>query len=227
MVIVGIVVPIIRRTPRVVIICPPAGIDGRSAYKNGAHIVVRTIHIRRTDNLHIRRLVVHLCGQSCYVLENILRQHRLNNNHMVISIDRLYHTQIVHIPVTVQVQRRQHIRGRVEQHLELFQRVGLGKRSPHGTEVKEKTDVFAQRSDFYHSGSGFCWRRLDNRCCGDRMLHIRTAINDPRRRLLIHHGARFGGHCRGNNTCHTTAHTQCNCRTKEKKFRIFHILLYF
>ena len=46
MVMVGIVVPIIRRTPRVVIICPPAGIDGRSAYKNGAHIVVRTIHIR-------------------------------------------------------------------------------------------------------------------------------------------------------------------------------------
>ena len=100
-VVMRIIVPVVRRTPRVVTRTPPVREHRRSTYKHRANVVVGAIDERSTDNLNIRRSVTHLCCQCCHVLENVLCQYSLNNNHVVITLYNLHNTQIVNISVAV------------------------------------------------------------------------------------------------------------------------------
>lgn len=221
MVVVGIVVPIIRRTPGVVTRSPPMRKHRRSAHKNRTNIVVHTIDIRRADDLHVRRSITHLCGQCGHVLEDVRCQHSLNNHYVIVALDSLYNTQIINISVAVQVQRRQHICGRVEQHLKLLQRISRSKGRTYCAKVQKETDILTQRRYIDHSRGGLRRRGLDD-SGGLGRLHIRAAIDHSGRGLRIHNGStRRRSLCRGDDTGHTTAQKQCSAAQNKTNF--FHI----
>lgn len=212
-VVVRIVVPVIRRTPGVVTRSPPVREHRRSAHKNRTNVVVGSIHIRRTDNLHVRRSVTHLHGQRSHILEDVLRQHSLNNDDVVVAVDSLHNTQIINISVAVEVQRGKHVCGRVEQHLKLLQRVSRSKGSTHSTQVEEEADIFTQRRHVDHGRGGLRRRGLDD-SGGLGRLNITVAVDHAGRGLRIHNGsARRRSLCRGDNAGHTTAQKQ-RCAAK-------------
>ena len=103
MIVVRIVVPIVRRTPGVVMGHSPAREHRRRAHKHRTYVVVRTVHIRCADNLHIRRGVTHLGGQGRHILEDVMRQHSLDDNDVVVTVHHLHNTQIINISVVVEV----------------------------------------------------------------------------------------------------------------------------
>ena len=220
-VVMGVVVPVIGRTPRVVTRSSPVRKDRRCAHKDGANIVVDAIDIGRTDDLHIRRSVTHLCGQRGYILEDVRCQHSLDNDDVVVTVDSLHNTQIINISVAVEVQRREHVGGRVEQHLELLQRVSRSKGCAHSAQVEEEADIFAQWGHVDYRCSGLGRRGLDDRGGASR-LHVRVAIDHAGRRLGIYDGsARRWSLCRSDNACDATAEEQC-CTAKNKT-NFFHI----
>ena len=221
MIVVRVIIPIIRRTPWMIMRHSPTGKHGRSTHKNGANIVVGAVDIRCTDDLHIRSGITHLCRQGGYVLENVLRQHCLDNHHVIVAVYSLHNTQIINISIAIQVQRRKHVSGRVEQHLKLLKRVSRSKCRAHCTQVEEETDVFTQRRYVDHSRSGMGRRGFDDSGSLGR-LYVRTAIDHAGCRLGIYDGsARYGSLCRSDNACNTTAQKQ-RCTTKNKT-NFFHI----
>jgi len=212
-VVMGIIVPIVRRTPGIIAVNAPACKHRRSAHEYRANIVGRAIHIRRADNLYIRGAVTHLHGQCSHILENVLCQNRLNDYYVVVAVNSLYYAQVIDIPVMVEVQRRKHIGGGVEQHLELFERVGFGESGTYCAEIEEETDIFAQRSHF-HNSCGRARRRSLDYGRGLGRLNIRTAVDNAGRGLCVYHSRSrsFGG---GDNAGDATAHQQC-CGAKKK-----------
>ena len=106
-----IIVPIVRRTPWIVMRHSPTSEHRRRAYKHRTNVVVGTIDVRSADNLHIRCRVTHLYRQSSHVLEDIMRQYCLDNNHVVKTVHSLNNAQIINISVSVKVKRRKHVRG--------------------------------------------------------------------------------------------------------------------
>ena len=110
-VVMRIIVPIVRRTPWIVMRHSPTSEHRRRAYKHRTNVVVGTIDVRSADNLHIRSRVTHLYCQSSHILEDIVRQHSLDDNHVVKTVHSLNNAQIINISVTVKVKRRKHVRG--------------------------------------------------------------------------------------------------------------------
>ena len=63
-----------------------------------------SVDIRRTDNLYVRRRETHLNNKRCYVLIDISSQNGLDEQHMGAAVKRLKHTQVIDVPVVVEVE---------------------------------------------------------------------------------------------------------------------------
>ena len=66
--------------------------------------ISRSVDIRRTDNLNVRRRETHLNYKRGYVLIDVSRQYGLDEQHMGATVKRLKHTKVIDVPVVVEVE---------------------------------------------------------------------------------------------------------------------------
>ena len=81
---------------------------------------------------------------------------------MVVAFHRLYHAEVIHVTVAVEVERRKHVVRRVEQALKLLEGVGFSEGGSHGAKVEEEADIFVERGHLYHGSGGLGRRGLDH-----------------------------------------------------------------
>ncbi len=103
------VIPVVRRTPMAVVRTSPAVEHRRTFVEHRFDDIVHTVDIRRTDNLNVRRRVPHLHNERCHILVDVGSQHGLDKQHMVMAVNGLKHTQVVDVPVVVEVEVRDDI----------------------------------------------------------------------------------------------------------------------
>ena len=76
-----------------------------------------------------------------YVLEDILRQHRLQNDQTLVTLTGLYDTKIIHLPVAVQIQVTERAVWVVEHRLELLQVLSLCEQFSYNLQIESFRDV--------------------------------------------------------------------------------------
>ncbi len=93
----------------------------RCSDEHGLYHVACTVDVGRTDDLHARGVD---CGYFCHdgrhILIDIGRKNGLDNENVVVAFDRLHHSQVIDVTVTVKVKVGEHIGGVVKQCLELL-----------------------------------------------------------------------------------------------------------
>ena len=98
------VIPVIRRAPMCVHRTAETVKQRRAFVEHRLKDISRTVDIRRTDNLYVRRRETHLNNKRCYVLIDISSQNGLDKQHMGAAVKRLKHTQVIDVPVVVEVE---------------------------------------------------------------------------------------------------------------------------
>lgn len=146
--------PVPRRMPDPVVVGEIVEMveDRRPDHEERIEDVVRAVDERGTDNLYVpllgRRGLHHDGGD---VLEHVLGQHCLDDEHVVVSLDSLYDAQVVNVAVSVQVEVRDDIGRVVEQRFELLDVPRLREGGAHSLQVKVEREVFDGRG---HAGRG-------------------------------------------------------------------------
>ena len=80
-------------------------IDGGSCVEHRLYDVVRTVDVRRADDLNVCRCgAAVLAHEGCHVLINIGCEASLDDEHVVVAFDRFHDTQIIYVTVIVQVE---------------------------------------------------------------------------------------------------------------------------
>lgn len=220
----GVVVPIVGRNPDGISVSAEVCEHRRRADVDGAHVVVRTVDIRRADDLHVGGRVTHLNGERGHVLEDIRREDGLDQDDVVVALDGLDNAEVVDITVAVEVERREHVIGRVEQHLKLTERVGLAEGGCYGAEVEEEAEVLVEGRHLYDCGSRAGGAGFDHGS-GGRRLYIRMAVHHAGAGLRIDDGCGFGCHGRGDDTGQAAAAKQGNGDDGKELFHILRVLL--
>lgn len=132
-----IVIPIIRRTPRRIVIATQRRVDHRCTNNHRLDDIIGTIEIRRTDHLDIARTRHrYLRRQGSNILEVVGTQHRLDIIDMSITRYRLQHTQIINETITIEVEVGEIVRTMVDQILKLLHRLRLDKRRSNGLQIQ-------------------------------------------------------------------------------------------
>jgi hypothetical protein len=104
--------------------------------------IVRTIDILIPHHLY-RDLVflIFLHEDRCHVLVNIFCQYGLYHYQVTIAVGGLYHAQVIHFAIAVEVEVRECRIGVIEHLLELLQVFGLSEQGSHSLEVEVLRDV--------------------------------------------------------------------------------------
>ena len=84
-----------------------------------------------------------------YVLEDILRQNRLQNDQTLVTLAGLYDTKIIHLPVAVQIQVTERAVWVVEHRLELLQVLSLCEQFSYNLQIESFRDVGTLSGDSY------------------------------------------------------------------------------
>lgn len=98
------VIPVIRRAPMCVHRTAETVEQRRAFVEHRLKDISRTVDIRRTDNLYVRRRETHLNNKRSYVLIDVSSQNGLDEQHMGAAVKRLKHTQVIDVPVVVEVE---------------------------------------------------------------------------------------------------------------------------
>jgi hypothetical protein len=132
------IIPIVRRMPANPSCTPEPIVDNRSMDIYRLDDIVGAIDILISNHLYCDRLSsrVFLYEDRSYVLINILREYRLYNYEMLITIGYFYHSQIIHCAVAIEIQVGQSRIWVIEFSLELFQIFSLTKDSSYSFEIK-------------------------------------------------------------------------------------------
>lgn len=209
-----IMVPVPRRRPRTIFLHQEMAEDLRRHNISRFHNIVRTVDIRRTDNLYIGLSNGrHLCHHRSHILIDISRQYGLNKEHVRIAVHGLQHAQIIYITVTVQVQVRQHIIGVIQQRLKLLYRSGLRKSSTYRLQIQIQRYIRTDGGHLcrrYGAHLGSC-----NRC---------RVIDRSRSRSRVNHCRLIRRRRNRHDSCQTTAAQQRQRCQKEEL--VFHYLIY-
>lgn len=132
------ILPIIGRIPANPIGSPKPIVDIRAIDVNRFDDIVGTIDVLVANHLHgdtLRvRVFLHIDGSD--ILEHIFRQHRLQDHQMTVGISRLDDTQIVHLPIAIQIEVGECGVRIVEHRLKLLQIFSLPKQRGHRLQVK-------------------------------------------------------------------------------------------
>ena len=136
------VTPVPRRMPCVPCVRPEPIVDDRTIDINRLYHVVRTIDILVANYLNGNLvLLVFLHVYGGYVLEDILRQHRLQYDQTLVTLTGLYDTKVIDLPVAVQIQVTERAVGVVEHRLELFQVLSLCEQFSYNLQIESFRDV--------------------------------------------------------------------------------------
>ena len=150
-VVVGEVIPVVRRAPVGVGRTAEAVEQRRTLVIDRLDDIVSTIDVGRTYHLNVRRRIAHLHDQCGYILIDVSRQHGLDKQDVVIALDGLEHAQVIDVAVAVEVEVGDDVGVGVQDHLKLLDAVSLGKSRSHGLEVKIQTDVLRKGRNIYNS----------------------------------------------------------------------------
>ena len=122
----GIITPIPRRMPCVPSVTPEPVVYYRTIDINRLYDIVRTIYVLIAYylNRHLVFLVL-LHIYRCNVLVDILCQHGLQNDQTLAAFTGLYHAQIIHLPVSVEIEVTESTVRIIEHRLELLQVLSL------------------------------------------------------------------------------------------------------
>lgn len=134
----GPVVPVVGRVPAHPVGTPEPIVDIRAIDIYGLDDVVGAIDVLIADNLHRNALClrVFLYIDRCHVLIDVLCQHRLNDHEVAAAVGGLDDTQVVHLPVAVEVKVGERRVGVVEHLLKLFEVFGLPEQRSHRLQVE-------------------------------------------------------------------------------------------
>ena len=136
------VTPVPRRMPCVPCVRPEPIVDDRTIDIHRLYHVVRTIDILVANYLNGNLvLLVFLHVYGGYVLEDILRQHRLQYDQTLVTLTGLYDTKVIDLPVAVQIQVTERAVGVVEHRLELFQVLSLCEQFSYNLQIESFRDV--------------------------------------------------------------------------------------
>jgi hypothetical protein len=128
--------------PCVPCVRPEPIVDDRTIDVNRLYHVVRTIDILVANYLNgnlVLLVFLHIYGG--YVLEDILRQHRLQNDQTLVTLAGLYDTKIIDLPVAVQIQVTERAVRVVEHRLELLQVLSLCEQFSYNLQIESFRDV--------------------------------------------------------------------------------------
>lgn len=134
----GPVVPVIRRVPAHPVGAPEPVVDVGAIDIDGFDDVVGAIDVLIADDLHGNALClrVFLHENGGYVLIDVLCQHRLNDHEVAAAVGGLDDTEVVHLPVAVEVEVGEGRVGVVEHLFELFEVFGLPEQRCHRLQVE-------------------------------------------------------------------------------------------
>lgn len=134
----GPVVPVVRRVPAHPVGAPEPIVDVGAIDINGLDDVVGAIDVLIADDLHGNTLCIRvfLHENGGYVLIDVLCQHRLNDHEVAAAVSGLDDTQVVHLPVSVEVEVGEGRVGVVEHLFELFEVFGLPEQRCHRLQVE-------------------------------------------------------------------------------------------
>lgn len=201
------VIPVVRRTPVDVFRTAEAVEQRRTFVEHRLDDIVRTVDIRRTNHLNIRRGKSHLYNERGYVLINVRGQHGLDEQHVGAAFKGLKHTEIIDIPIVVEVEVGDDVRTGVQYLLKLLDAVRLRKSSSNGLQIEVQTDVLRQGRHLYSSGTRGARARVRSGgahgLCINDLGRLGLSDHDCLRSSRLGHNNGFG--CNGNDTCHTTA----------------------
>ena len=166
--------------------------------------VVGTVNVGGADDFDgitvVARVFRHQC---CHVLIDVLGEHGLDKEDVIVAVHRLEDAQIVDISVAVEVQVGHRIRRTVEQLLELLDGGGLREERCNSLEIKMKRNILRLRVHLCDSGCRMCLGRR----------HGRTVISVVRacRRAVVGSCARLRGV--GDDSCReaSCAHERQEC----------------
>jgi hypothetical protein len=136
------ITPVPRAVPCVPCVRPEPIVDDRTIDVNRLYHVVRTIDILVAYYLNgYLVMLVFLYIYRGYVLEDILRQHRLQNDQTLVTLAGLYDTKIIDLPVAVQIQVTERTVRVVEHRLELLQVLSLCEQFSYNLQIESFRDV--------------------------------------------------------------------------------------
>lgn len=138
----GPIAPIPRRMPCVPSVAPKPVIDNRSVDINRLYHIVGAIYIfvaYHLNGYHIFLVFLHVDG--CHVLIDILCENRLQDNQTLVTFTGLYHAQVIHFSVSVQIQIAECAVRLVELHLELLKVLSFRKELSYNLQVESFRDV--------------------------------------------------------------------------------------
>ena len=128
--------------PCVPCVRPEPIVDDRTIDVNRLYHVVRTIDILVANYLNGNLvLLVFLHVYGGYVLEDILRQNRLQNDQTLVTLTGLYDTKVIDLPVAVQIQVTERAVRVVEHRLELLQVLSLCEQFSYNLQIESFRDV--------------------------------------------------------------------------------------
>lgn len=156
-----VVAPVVGRVPRVPGGAPEPVVDNRAVDIHGLDDIVLTIYILVTDNLDGHLILCILLDiDSRNVLEDILGQYGLEDDHALATLAYLDDADIVDLAVAIEVEVAEGLIGLVELGLKLLEVGSLGKEVSYDLEVKHLADVLTVGSDgdglVCPSGGGEC-----------------------------------------------------------------------
>lgn len=201
------VIPVVRRTPVDVFRTAEAVEQRRALVEHRLDDIARTIDVRRTNHLNIRRGKSHLHNERSYVLIDISRQHRLDEQYVSTALQGLKHAKVVDIAVVVEVEVGDDIRTGVQYLLKLLDAIRLRKSSSNGLQIEVQTDVLRQGRHLYSSGTRGARARVRDGCA-DRLLindgrGLSNRLSNDDSRSSCYNGNGFRGD--GDDTRHTAA----------------------
>ena len=138
---------VIRRSPRVIRRSAEDVPHWRTLDEDRSNHIVVTIQIRVSDDFHEEFVSLPFGNQRSHVLEDRWREASLNKESVTVTLTYLYHAQIVHPSVAVEVEVINHVTAGVENALELLHAVGLRESRCHRLEIQIERPVVVERGD--------------------------------------------------------------------------------
>jgi hypothetical protein len=131
------VAPIPGRVPANPVGTPEPVVDNRNVKVSGFNDIVHSVDVLVADHLNDDLVVgVFLYIDRGYVLKNVLRQHSLEEDEVLVAVGRFYDTEVIHFAVAVEVEVGEVEVFAVEFLLEFFQISTLTEECSHGLEVQ-------------------------------------------------------------------------------------------
>ena len=135
---VGIIAPVPRRVPAAPRGSPEPVVDVRTIDIYRLDYIVRTVNILVTNHLCAdlpgRLILLDVDGSN--ILENILRQHGLDNNEVLVAVVRFHTTQVINRTVAVEVKIGESGIGVVKERFELLDSLNCTEQCSHRLQIE-------------------------------------------------------------------------------------------